>query len=186
MEILTILLGCVIHITLILLFECIFLLGILYPILHKLANRMSQNLNQTIFRYIISALFPESYITTTGEVDPKTGTKTFTFKEPIVSLFRACAIDEIKYLKIQENMPYIVSGILVFVLFVCGIIIIIIKKATNMIIDYKFVIITSTISFMLICWIAFMILWFILAKQPYVLNYEADIYSAALDVYNNT
>ena len=118
-------------------------------------------------------------------LNPITMKYEYTFYEPINLLLKACAIDEKKYLKIQNNMPYIVYGILLFVLIVCGLIILVIVNSYNIAINYKFIIITSGITFLLVSVYAFLVLYFILATQPYVLNFEDDFYKAFLDTYNS-
>jgi len=54
---LTIILNCIIHIILVLIFEGIFLFGVLYPLLNKLSNRYLAIINN----YIYSILYPDDY-----------------------------------------------------------------------------------------------------------------------------
>ena len=54
---LTIILNCIIHIILVLIFEGIFLFVVLYPILNKLSNRYLAIINN----YIYSILYPDDY-----------------------------------------------------------------------------------------------------------------------------
>ena len=54
---LTIILNCIIHIILVLIFEGGFLFGVLYPILNILSNRYLANINN----YIYSILYPDDY-----------------------------------------------------------------------------------------------------------------------------
>jgi hypothetical protein len=54
---LTIILNCIIHIILVLIFEGIFLFGVLYPLLNKLSNRYLGIINN----YIYSILYPDDY-----------------------------------------------------------------------------------------------------------------------------
>jgi hypothetical protein len=54
---LTIILNCIIHIILVLIFEGIFLFGVLYPILNTLSNRYLASINN----YIYSILYPDDY-----------------------------------------------------------------------------------------------------------------------------
>jgi hypothetical protein len=240
MEIFTLLLGCVIHITLILVLEGIVLIGILYPILHRIVNYMTTKFQRTMFVEILIRTWFNSLlkgkIPTTNQLipiapelkppnlqdkqqqipqftqynplipttplfggksnfenlgiinwdlNPITMTYEYTFFEPINVLLKACAIDEKKYLKVQDNMPYIVYGILLFVLVVCGLIILVIVNSYNIAINYKFIIITSAITFLLVSIYAFLVLYFILATQPYVLNFEDNFYKAFLDTYNS-
>jgi len=177
MEILTVLFGCSIHITLILLFEGIFLFGILYPILKRVANRITEKYSNVMFSELINKGYNNLiYINEQNKLN---------FEDPINIFLKACSIDEKKYLKTQDNMPYIIFGILLFSLLIFGIFIFILSKYLNINIDYKFVIITSIISFALICGYAFMVLYYILGTQPYVLNITADIYKAILDIFNS-
>ena len=244
MEIFTLLFGCVIHITLILVLESIVLLGILYPILHRIVDYLINKFSSDIFIEILIKTWLNSLLkdkipnnipiilpsptlklqplttsTTTKEkpllqltefnqqenktnfiseksnfenlgiinreFNPLTLEYEYSFFEPINLLLKACSIDEQKYLKIQDNMPYIIYGILLFVLIVCGVIILIIVNSNNITINYKFIIITSTIIFLLVSIYSFLVLYFILAKQPYVLNFEDNFYKAFLDTYNS-
>mgnify|MGYP003996089757 CR=1 FL=1 len=54
---LTIILNCIIHIILVLIFEGIFLFVVLYPLLNKLSNRYLAIINN----YIYSILYPDDY-----------------------------------------------------------------------------------------------------------------------------
>lgn len=54
---LSIILNCIIHIILVLIFEGIFLFGVLYPLLNKLSNRYLAIINN----YIYSILYPDDY-----------------------------------------------------------------------------------------------------------------------------
>jgi hypothetical protein len=178
MEILTLLFGCVVHIILILLFEGIFLFVILYPILVNVAVNKTSDYSNTIFRNIIEKGYGQ-FIVSNKNNKP-------IFNEPLYSLLLGCAVDEKIYNQQQDLMPYFVYSILLFVLLVSGVIMIMITRYFNIKINYRFVIINSIISFALICGYAFLVLWFILATQPYILNIESDIYKAILDVYNSS
>jgi hypothetical protein len=205
MEIFTLLLGCVVHITFILIVEGIILLAILYPTLERISNQMSYKFSRNMFydisektrkyNLLINEKVPmkksnsrRPFIQRDGVEDwgknPSTNRYESTFIEPINLLLKACAIDEKKYLKIQDNMPYIIYGILLFVLVVCGLFILVLVKSYNLAINYKFIMITSILTCMLISIYAFLVLYFILEKQPYVLNFEDNFYKAFLEIYN--
>lgn len=196
-DIFTLLLGCAVHIILILLFEGIFLFAILYPILTRVAKRFAQKYNELIFTKIINQGFGNLVIhedPSSITYDKNTGYGNYTYNndlikysfiKPINTIIKACAIDEIDYIKIQKNMPFIIYGVLLFSLVIACVIIIILASVFKLSIDYKFVIVNSLISFALICGYAFTVLWFILATQPYMLDLETHIYKTILSVYND-
>ena len=177
MDLLTFILGCICHTVLILLFEGVFLFAILYKILDGVAKNMTEKYNDQLFQFIIKNGYGD-YI----EYDDN---HRLIFKEPLSILLNGCAIDEKEYLKLQKYMPYIYYIVLLFALFIGGLIIIIISRYLNRKIDYKSILITSSVVFLLICGYAFMVLYYVLT-QPYILNIEADIYKSFLDVYDST
>jgi hypothetical protein len=87
MNFLTVLLNCIIHIILILLFEGIFLFVILFPILKNAADKFYKKYNDEIFSVIIQKGF--------GNVI-ETGNK-ITFKPPLDTIIYSNVIDEQKY-----------------------------------------------------------------------------------------
>lgn len=164
MELLTLLLSCVVHIILILLFEGIFLFAILYPILTRVSNNMTTKYREFLHKQILMKGYGNAIA-------------------PIKILIKACSIDEDSYNRTQKIMPYLMYAILLFVLIVCGVIIVIISNKFNVKINYWFVLLNSIISFALICGYAFVVLWFILATQPYQLNLEGNIYKVLNESY---
>lgn len=189
MELLTLLLSCSVHIILILLFEGVFLFAILFPILQRVANNMTRKYNELLFSKILNNGYSNFVITPGSNPNqyyiPYQSGLSYAFVDSINILIKACAIDETLYNRIQQYMPHIIYAILLFVLVIFGVIIVIISKKFNIKINYWFVIVNSIISFALICGYAFVVLWFILATQPYVLNLEGGIYKTLLEFYNS-
>ena len=213
---LTIILNCIIHIILVLIFEGIFLFGILYPILNKLSNRYLACINN----YIYSILYPNDYYNLDYYInylnhfhcyskydkcckihkcnhklmiDPVyqnlIKNKNKDNNEKIfnnITLFDNGYNKEQSYLSIQKNKPYIVYFMIQGFLVMLAIILIIISLYMKININYKFIMINSIIIFFVICIYAAAILWFDVFSQYYVLNIEKGIYQSFIDVFNET
>lgn len=169
-----------IHIILVLFFEAVFLFGILYPLLTRIAKNITINVNNTIFDNILRFdIIKES---DAFVYNPKT--ELFEFNNPFLkAMLESCAVDEKRYMMVQNYMPYIVFSVLVFSLLIGTIIWFFITRQLGLFIDWKFVFITSIISFGLICGFAFAILWFVVFTQPYVMDLNAELFETFLEVY---
>ena len=195
MSLLNFLLGCVIHIILILIFEGVFLFVILFPIVNKVAYKLTLKFNKIIFSIvsnmgysqyinvnftniedaILLGKYPANFII---EIDLNDtlyttyhlqGNVIYSFKDPINNLVKGCSITETIYLQINQYMPYIIYSVLLFVLIVICIILICIAKIYNIKINVLYLIINSFIIFLLIASYAFLVIWYILT-QPYALK----------------
>jgi hypothetical protein len=161
----TILISCILHIVLVLIFEGIFLFVILYPILKDLSHNISNDIGNQIYNFVFNNIL--------------------TFNPSEITIMKSGYAAEKIYLSTQDYMPYIVFAILELSLIFTCIIVILLANYMNVKIDYWFIIINSIIVFGLICGIAFFILWNIIFTQPYTMDLYSKLCSAFLDTYNS-
>lgn len=176
MNYLTILLSSVFHIILVLLFEGIFLFVILYPVLLRIANNISLNINHMI----ITNGYGQVPVNITSD---KVFYDILTPQE--ATIVRSGKVDENKYIQMEDKMPYIIYTVLQFSLIIMGIIVICVADRLRVVIDYKFILISSLIVFLLICGCAFGILWYSIFDQPYILDVNIGVLEAFLEIYNS-
>ena len=177
-----ILINTLIHIILVLIFEGVFLFGVLYPILtHKVYN-----LTDYFTWSIINELWPtikwdNCY---TANNKPQNLTPYYITPEEY-KLIQVSEISEQNYIDSNKNYPYIVYSIIMSILTILVIIIIIISRYMNIYINYKYIIINSAIIFLFICGIAATILWFDVFSQDYQIDITKPFLEKFLEEYKS-
>ena len=180
----TILVNTIIHIILVLIFEGVFLFGILYPILARQVTSITDNFTYDILVNIIWPKINWSKCYSKQKPSPKDLTPFFITPEEY-TLIQLAETEEQKYIDSNKNYPYIVYIILMSLLIILVIIIIIISIYMGIYINYKYIIINSIIIFIFICAIAGTILWFDVFSQDYQIDITKPFLEKFLEEYKS-
>lgn len=102
------------------------------------------------------------------------------------NIIKSCVINENKLIADNKYIPYIMYASLLIILILILIVVIFVSNKYNIIINYKFIAINTTIIFLLIGGFIGGFLWYSVFSQPYVLNVEKQMYEKCLEIYYNT
>jgi hypothetical protein len=168
MNYITIIINTIIHIILVLLFEGVFLFGILYPILKRKVKHITDKFT---YDFYINKIMPSINWSKCSTPDNKPKDLTPYYITPeLYNLIQISETTEKQKLNSNINYPYIVYAIIISILFVLVVSIIFITRYMNIYVNYKYIFINSFIIFLLICGIASSILWFDVFSQDYNIN----------------
>jgi hypothetical protein len=178
----TILINTIIHIILVLIFEGILLFIILYPIL---ANKV-ENITNKFTWQIFSKIWPTINWNKCNTSNNKPQDLTPYYITPeMYKLIQITEQNEQHYIESNKYYPYIIYATIMSVLVVLVISIIIISRNMNIYVNYKYIIISSFIIFLLICGIAITILWFDVFTQDYNININKPFLEKFLEEYKS-
>lgn len=179
----TIIINTIIHIILVLIFEGVFLFGVLYPILTSEVLYITDNLTWHIIDKIRPTIeWGKCY---SKPPPPPQELTPFYITPDAYKLIQLTEKSEKQYIDSNANYPYIVYAILMSILVSLLIIIICISRYMNYYINYKYILINSAIIFVLICAIAAIILWYDVFSQDYEINIEKPFLEKILEEYKS-
>ena len=177
-----ILINTLIHIILVLIFEGVFLFGVLYPILTHKVYKLTDNFTWNIINEIWPTIkWGNCY---TANNNPQELTPYYINPDEY-KLIQLSEIKEQEYIDSNNYYPYIVYIIIMSILVILVIIIIMISIVMNININYKYIIISSAIIFIFICAIAATILWFDVFSQDYQIDINKPFLEKFLEEYKS-
>jgi hypothetical protein len=182
MNYIIILINTIIHIILVLIFEGVFLFGILYPILKSKVLNLTNNFTWQIIHKFWDTI--EWNKCSTPNTKSQDLTPYFITPEEY-ALLQIVQNKEETYIDSHKYYPYIVYTIIMTVLIVLVIIIIIISIYMNIYVNYKYIIINSIIVFIFICAIAGTILWYDVFTQDYQIDITKPFLEKFLEEYKS-
>ena len=180
----TIFINTIIHIIFVLIFEGVFLFGILYPILAKKVFSITDNFTYHILVNIIWPKINWYKCYSNPKPSPKDLTPYFITPEEY-NLIQLAETEEQKYIDSNKNYPYVVYAIIMSVLIVLVLIIIFISIYMNIYINYKYILVNSFIIFLFICGIAATILWLDVFSQDYKIDITKPFLEKFLEEYKS-
>ena len=185
-----ILINTLIHIILVLIFEGVFLFAILYKVLAgkvlHLTRMLDYNILNSIWNYSDYSKCCYNQWDNPNCVNPNPKELNPYYITPqTYKLLQIAQIPEQKYIDSRTKYPYIVYAIIMSVLVLLLIILIFISRYMDIYVNYKFIIINSSIIFLLICAIAAIILWFDIFNQDYQVNIAKPFLETFLEKYKS-
>jgi hypothetical protein len=178
----TILINTIIHILLVLVFEGVFLFGILYPILARKVASKTNDFTRNMFIHIWPTIKWDNCNTPNNK--PQDLTPYYITPEEY-KLIQLVETKEKNYITSNSHIPYIVYGVIMSSLVILAIIIISISRYMNIYVNYKYILINSLIIFLFICGFASSILWFDVFLQDYQINISKPFLQKFLEEYKS-
>ena len=186
----TILINTLIHIILVLIFEGVFLFAILYKVLAgkvlHLTRMLDYNILNSIWNYTDWTKCCNYNWNPPNCVNPNPKELNPYYITPeTYKLLQIAQIPEQQHIDSHKKYPYVVYAIIMSVLVLSVIILIFLSRYMDIYVNYKFIIINSSIIFLLICAIAGMILWFDIFNQDYQVNIAKPFLETFLEKYKS-